>query len=95
MNKIKHLPMALLALYLLKITALGANYADALVITAISSLIAFSLKKDKEEELEKIEQLIKVQGEIIVKLEKELGELRTHIATAKIGAQFKGMTGVR
>lgn len=101
-NKVKLVPMVLLSLYSLKLVALGATYADGLAIAALCSLIAFSKKQDKEDAIDKLQAQINIQHEMIqaqsnlVKQQSdELSNLKTHVASAKLGAQFRSVNGVK
>jgi len=93
MENIKHVPLALLALYLTKLAIFGASLPDGIVIAAICALIAYSAKQDKEEQLKEVNLLLKANQEALEKHSRELSEIRTHIAGNKLGAQFRSVTG--
>ena len=96
MNQLKnHLPLALLALLVLKQLFVGTNAAEmgvSISLAAIVGLKDFLEKQKKIQEIEKImkqeveemKSVIKTQNEVIEKMAKAIDENRTGIASLKL-----------
>lgn len=96
MNQLKnHLPLALLALLVLKQLISGTSLAEMGVTIAVAGIVSLKdfLEKQKhiqeveslvKKELEEMKSVVKTQNEVIEKMAKAIDENRTGIASLKL-----------
>jgi hypothetical protein len=89
MNHIKYLPLGLVCLFILKVLFRGTELPDALVISALSGLSAYSLYKEKDKQYHELkEEISKLSAEVSAR-NQALDEMRTKIAAMVVSSGMK------
>jgi hypothetical protein len=86
---IKHLPLSLLSLFVLKLVAYGVTAPEMGVIFALAAYTAIKDYLDKHKRIQEISEVVAKQNEVIGKMAVEIDNLKTSIVGVKMGQGFK------
>lgn len=99
----KYLPLVLFSLYSVKLIALGASYQDASVLLVLTlAVVAQEIRIKVEQVGANLQETINALAEDLKKVkqnqevkEKEVQEIKTHVAGLKLSSGSRNINGIR
>lgn len=87
LDKIRFLPLALLAVYLGKVLIFGARLEDSLIILWLSAASAFFFHKEQQKDLQVLTSDLVEQKRITQEYTKKLDDLKTRVEAINLALQ--------
>lgn len=95
MDNLKHIPLALLGLFILKLLARGCSASEAAVVFALTALISVNemmsrskkiqeVEQTCDSEINKIKDVVNKQNELLTKMAEELAKNKTSVESMKL-----------
>lgn len=85
----KYIPLGLFLLFSLKSLFVGLTYESCLGILILGSIASFFEYKVNEKRIEELSLEIKELGKKIEERSEDLNDIKTHIASVKLGSQLR------
>lgn len=84
MREIKHIPLILFSIAVLKIIYTGASFSDAAMLLVLGAVAAFFEYKSSDAKIEALKKVQEKQAEVALAQAKALDEIRSSMSSMKL-----------